>query len=105
MPRGAIWLGQVIAGPAIWAATFTLVYALHGIGCGHGWVAVATPAGSLHRLAMTLGWGAGLAGCALLLRRFPTADTRARALPRIGAWVGLGATAVTLFPLLVLSTC
>jgi hypothetical protein len=105
MARGAIWLGQVIAGPTIWAATFTLVYALHGTGCAQGWDAVATPLGSLHWLAMALGWGAGLAGCALLLRRFPTAETRARTLPRIGAWVGLGATAFTLFPLVVLSSC
>jgi len=105
MARGAIWLGQVIAGPTIWAATFTLVYALHGTGCVHGWDALATPLGSLHRLAMALGWGAGLLGSALLFAMFPASDTRVGTLPRAGAWIGLGATVFTLFPLLILSSC
>ncbi|MCC5988925.1 MAG: hypothetical protein JJT95_14690 [Pararhodobacter sp.] len=105
MARGALWLGQVLAGPAIWAVTFAAVYALHGTGCAQGWDAMATPVGSVHRLAMALAWGAGLLACGGLLLRFSGTETRWQALPRMGAWIGLGATLFSLFPLIVLPAC
>ena len=102
------WLFLSLAGPGIWAAGFALVYALHGTGCAQGWpeTKITGPL-DLHRAALWTGWLATLAAGALLLLRLPPAPQAAlpRCLPRTGAWIGLGATAFTLLPVAVATSC
>lgn len=88
------WLALLLAGPAIWAATFTAVYGLHGVACAD------PPAGAWARPAMLALWGLGLAAVALLLWR-----VRTDPLPRLGLWIGLVATAITLLPLALVRMC
>lgn len=98
-------LAWTLAGPTIWAVIFSLVYALHGAGCALGWQHVEAPLGSMHRLVLTLAWSAGLIACGLLLAVKPAAEGREAYLLRAGAWIGLGATLFTLFPVVFASTC
>jgi len=99
------WLMRALLGPAIWAATFSAVYALHGAGCARGWPDIATPLGSLHLVAMLVAWLVGALCGALVIRWLPAGGGLQHRLPRAGAWIGLGATLVTLFPVLVASSC
>ena len=100
---GVRWLIALIAGPTIWAAAFTAVYSLHGLGCSLGWTGIALGPLTLHRTLMLAAWVAGLlAGGALLIVTPATAENR---LPRLGMWIGLVATFFTLMPLLVASSC
>jgi hypothetical protein len=94
-----------LAGPMIWAVTFSLVYALHGAGCELGWTEVDLWFLSLHRLAMLGGWAAGLLAGGALLVWLPPGEGLFYWLPRAGAWTGFGATLFTLFPVIVTSTC
>lgn len=102
---GLYWLGLCILGPAIWAATFTAVYGLHGVGCVSGWP--QTPVGpvSLHRAAMLAPWGAGSLAGLILLLKLPRGRERAVWLPYAGAVTGLAATLFTLSPVVLASTC
>lgn len=103
------WLALSLAGPGIWAAGFTLVYALHGAGCARGWPdAAAWGAISVHSAALWAGWLATLAAGMLLLAVLPAGGPEAglyRRLPRAGALIGLGASVVTLLPVAVASSC
>lgn len=113
------WLGLSLAGPGIWAAGFVLVYALHGVGCAAGWPELSLAPGlDLHRAVLGAAWLATvLAGLALLValrsgearpgQRNTAAPGHGLAarLPRDGAWIGLGATLVTLLPVAVASSC
>ena len=108
------WLALMLAGPMIWAIGFSVVYALHGTGCARGWTDTAVAgSASLHVVALWSGWLITLAAGLLLLLALPPSRTAALApgggdsaqLPRIGAWIGLGATLFTLLPVAVASSC
>jgi len=102
------WLALSLAGPGIWAAGFSLTYALHGTGCAAGWPQIPAVAGlDLHRAALWSGWLATLVpGVALLLWLPPAQpDSLTRWLPRAGAWIGLVATLLTLLPVAVVRSC
>ncbi len=100
------WLGWTLASPILWAALFSAVYALHGIGCAQGWTVVATPLGPLHQVAMVILWLGGLILHALILLRLRGGGAaRTDRLPRMGAWIGFVASLVTLSPLVLISTC
>lgn len=103
------WLALSLAGPGIWAAGFSAVYALHGAGCARGWPGVAIVGGAdLHHTVLTAGWLVTLAAGAMLMVWLPrpaTGESLARYLPRTGGWIGLGATAVTLLPVLIATSC
>ncbi|WP_371347191.1 hypothetical protein [Ancylobacter sp. IITR112] len=102
---GMAWLGWLIAGPTLWAASFTLAYGLHGLGCELGWPGVALGPLSLHRLAIAATGLAGALACLVLLARARTALGPHAALPRLGLWIGLVATLFTLAPVLVATSC
>jgi hypothetical protein len=99
------FLTLILAGPMIWAVTFSLVYALHGAGCAWGWPEAEFGPLSLHRLAMLAAWGAGLLVCASLLAALPRGPGLRHWLPRACTWIGLGATLFTLFPVVVATSC
>ena len=101
----ARWLLRALIGPGLWAAGFAAVYGLHGMGCALGWNLQQIGPVSVHRAAMVAVWGATLAGCLLALRWLPPGPGLPRRMPRIGAWIGLGATIFTLLPLPVATTC
>jgi hypothetical protein len=100
--RWAVWM---LAGPVLWAGLFAAVYALHGLGCAWGWVSVATALGSLHIVAMSAVWLAGLVLHGLILWRIPYGSSREVRLQRYGAWIGMVASGLTLLPILLTSTC
>ncbi len=98
-------LALTLAGPTIWAAIFSAVYALHGVGCAMGWTEIDLVIGSLHRMAMASAWLVGILASVALLVHLPSGPALPHWLPRAGAWVGIGATLFTLFPILVTSSC
>ncbi|QTL03252.1 hypothetical protein J5J86_21285 [Aquabacter sp. L1I39] len=102
---GPAWLGWLIAGPTLWAVAFSASYGLHGLGCALGWPAIAIGPVSLDRAVILLVGLATLAACLALLARVKAHLGSEAALPRLGLWIGLGATAFTLAPVLVASTC
>ncbi len=97
-------LALFIAGPALWAVLFAAVYALHGIGCAG--LTGPESLGGLWRLVMAGVWIAGLGAHVALLRALPAGRGGAdRWLPLTGGWIGLGASAFTLFPVLIATSC
>lgn len=99
------WLWRALAGPILWAAMFSLVYALHGAGCNLGWQGRPVLGTDWHHMAMWLAWGAGLVGHGLILWLLPQGTGRPRQLIVLGGWIGLVSTAATLFPVIATSTC
>jgi len=102
------WLALVLAGPGIWAGGFAGVYALHGTGCAVGWPDTALAVGiDAHTGALWAGWLATLGAGGLLLRALPRPEGPGWPphLPRTGAWIGLAATAFTLSPVALASSC
>lgn len=99
---------RVLVSPLIWLATFSAVYGLHGLICGHGLTGmafgVALPSlllGAAYMLAI-------IAQLALLAAHYrwpsPSSDL-VRFVSRAGGWVGLIATIWTLLPVVSTSTC
>ncbi|WFE74316.1 hypothetical protein [Roseinatronobacter sp. S2] len=102
------WVALSLAGPTLWAVVFVAVYALHGVAC-----AGQPPAESLApetlgtgaRMGLIAVWVLGLLGHVVLLRALPAGPALSQYMPRAGAWIGLGATAFTLFPVLMITSC
>ncbi|MBA3623511.1 MAG: hypothetical protein M3496_07425 [Pseudomonadota bacterium] len=104
-----------MAGLIGWAAAFSLVYALHGIGCARGWDDIAAGPASLQRLVQVGAWLACLPPLAWLawwLRRqrqgLADAVPSQRLLTLLAetsAWVGLAATVYSLSPVATTSVC
>lgn len=100
------WVARMLAGPVLWAALFSAVYGLHGLGCAWDWPARQTPLGPLHPLGMTLLWLAGLAAHgALIVWNHSSGDGTPARLVRAGNWIGAVASAATLFPVIATSSC
>nr|WP_111298810.1 hypothetical protein [Paracoccus saliphilus] len=99
------WLARALAGPILWSGLFSLVYALHGAGCNLGWTDQPFLFTDLHHAAMWAVWLAGLALHLMLVVILPTGTGRARRVIVAGSWIGLVASAFTLFPVIATSTC
>ncbi|MDD7971357.1 hypothetical protein [Roseinatronobacter alkalisoli] len=98
------WLALSLAGPTLWAVMFTLLYAVHGTVCA-GSPGPESLTLRAHMLLVAL-WGGGLLAHGLLFRALPAGGQGvSRYLPRAGAWIGLVATAFTLFPVLMITSC
>lgn len=97
------WLGAFLAGPTLWAVVFVVVYSAHGVVCA----GIAGPEGLEHsaRIGLVVLWGLGLLAFWPLLRALPQGAGLAAQLPRAGAWIGLVATAFTLFPVAISTSC
>lgn len=100
-----------------WAAAFSWVYALQGIGCATGWDRVDLGSVSLQRAVLVVSWLAWSALLALWLRRVRVRRRHINSAPPAGAtplllrlaemsaWVGLVATIVSLAPAATHALC
>ncbi len=101
-----IALTRMVSGLALWAFGFSLLYALHGLGCSLGWTEPSLFALTRIKLLLIVAWsGLILAQAALIvwLRRY-----RGTQIDVIGiaiGWIGLFATVVGGFPILAISSC
>lgn len=97
---------QLSAGLILWAAGFSLLYALHGLGCESGWHSHAFLGGTLFRWIMVATWGAlclSTVAVALKSMRLPAGFPR-----KVGvaaAFAGLAAMVVTGAPVALTSAC
>ncbi len=84
---------RLLGGLTIWIGGFSLLYALHGLGCAAGWD--QRTAGPLTQLGMTLTgtWLALLAAAGMFIlalhRHPPPGDAIVRRIAFIGAWSGI----------------
>lgn len=100
---------RILSAPLLWLASFSAVYAVHGLVCGHD------ISGTLWEIPVSrlLLMGAYLVALvlqvalltALYLPRFYPASSFVRSVSHITGWVGLVATAWSLFPVMVTSSC
>ncbi|MDJ0278128.1 hypothetical protein QLH51_15120 [Sphingomonas sp. 2R-10] len=98
---------RMTAGLFHWAAAFSVLYGLHGIGCGSGWDRVAVAGTSLHRLLLIVAWVGGIAagaGLALWLRRTAGTGLLDRVAVMLG-WVGVAAIVVGGLPIVTIPAC
>lgn len=94
----------------VWLASFSLIYGLHGLGCAYGWTDLTGLGISLFRWTLLVAWFAAILAQLLLLgavRKQLSNQTSNfyRQVNLATAWSGLIATAWTLFPIAVSSTC
>jgi hypothetical protein len=94
-----------MVGPTLWALAFCVIYALHGFGCANGWTGVALPWGNLHYTVLIATYLVALALAALTLWRIPRGEGAKAQVIGAGGWIGLGGVALTLFPVLGVSSC
>lgn len=99
------WPAYALLGPGLWALAFAAVYALHGTGCALGWPAVPLLWGNLHTILLQGAWAVALLAAGTVLLLAPRAAGTGPAIARAGAWIGLIAVLLTLFPVLGLGTC
>ncbi|MEQ6332442.1 hypothetical protein [Sphingobium sp. MK2] len=99
-------LGRVTVGLWLWALAFSLLYALHGIGCAGGWHGWPLPGGSAFRWTMVVTWVCFALGGVVVLRwaaRLPKGLERR--LATVSALVGLAGTIITGSPVIFTSAC
>lgn len=99
------WLALLLMPLILWAVLFAAVYGLHGLGCAWGWPLVRAPLGSLQSVAMVVIWLGGLGLHLLILRATPHGAVLPDRLRRLAGWSGFGASLLTLWPMLVSSSC
>ena len=99
------WIVRACIGPALWALAFALIYALHGMGCARGWPDVSTPMGSLHAVVLIGAFVLALIVTGVALFKVPRGDGVKALVIAAGGWIGFGATLLTLFPVIGLSSC
>ena len=97
------WLALSLAGPTLWALLFVVVYGAHGIACAG--LSGPEALGTAGRASIVGLWLAGLAAHGALLLALPRHDGMQAQLPRAGAWIGLGASLFTLFPVALTTSC
>ena len=99
------WPLRALTGPALWALAFTTLYGLHGAGCAWGWAGRPGLFASLQITVLVLAYLLFLALGLCALRLTPQGPGREARIARAGSQIGLGATALTLFPVLITSSC
>lgn len=99
------WPWRALAGPSLWAVAFSMIYAVHGLGCAWGWPGRAAPIGDLHNFVLIMLWLVALAAASAILWHAPRGNRTSDRLIYAGSCIGLIATILTLFPVLGLTTC
>jgi len=100
---------RILAGPLAWLMAFSAVYGLHGLICGHQ-IDGAVPGLPLPRLLMVAAFLVSttvLAGVVWVLHapRFASTSPFVTFVSRTTGWVGLLATAWTLWPTVITTYC
>ena len=101
---------RILVAPLVWLASFSAVYGLHGLICGHGIGGSAFGLVSVPRLLMGGAYGLAVllqVGLILALHaaRFSSPSPFVRFVSRATAWVGLIASVWTLLPTVVTTYC
>lgn len=101
---------RILVSPVVWLASFSAVYALHGLVCQLDPGAPGLLGVSWSRITLVVAFVLAVlvqTGLLALLYspRFGAAPGFARSVSRMSGWVGLVATLWTLFPTLVISSC
>jgi len=99
-------LARASAGLLLWAFGFSLLYALHGLGCASGWSHVPLAGGSLFLWILGVTWI--LLGCgavAIIWWAWTRLAGFERRLAVASAFTGLVGTLVTGSPIALSSTC
>lgn len=99
------WIARALVGPTLWAVAFIVIYALHGVGCAQGWPAVRMPLGSLHQVVLVGAFVSALLVSGGALLWLPRGDGAKALVIGVGGWIGFGGILLTLFPVLVVSSC
>ncbi|WP_228242310.1 hypothetical protein [Porphyrobacter sp. GA68] len=97
---------KMVSGLIAWAVSFSVLYALHGLGCALGWTEQAVPGLTQARVVLLVTWILLIAAHGVLLVWL--LRSCATQMQRIGVaigWIGLGATIVTGLPILAISSC
>ena len=100
------FLLRVSAGLLLWAASFSLLYALQGLSCALRWSHILMPVGTVSSWALVMTWGIFTLIASLFIRkanRLPAGLERQLALS--SAIIGLVAIIVTGSPVLTTSSC
>lgn len=101
---------RILLAPLLWLASFSAVYGLHGLICGHGIEGTLFGLVSLQRVLMATAWLLAIAAQAVLLRvlhapRFASPSPFVGFVSRGTGWVGLVAAVWTLFPAVATTYC
>jgi hypothetical protein len=101
---------RILVAPLLWLASFSAVYGLHGLICGHGIEGTLFGLVSLQRVLMATAWLLAIAAQAVLLRalhapRFASPSPFVGFVSRGTGWVGLVAAVWTLFPAVATTYC
>lgn len=101
---------RILAAPLLWLASFSAVYGLHGLICGHGIAAEVLGLIPLQRVLMVTAWLVAIAAqtallTALYARRFASPSPFVGFVSHATGWAGLVATVWSLFPVVVTTYC
>ena len=101
-----ILLARVGAGLLLWAFGFSLLYALHGIGCAGGWHEVQMLGGTVFRWILVSSWVLlFLAGIAVIGLAWAAPSRFEKRVSLATALAGAGAILVTGSPVALTSAC
>lgn len=101
---------RILIAPLVWLASFSAVYGLHGLICGHGIDGTIFGLLSLPRALMALAYGlavlmqVGLVW-GLHAERYSSPSPFVRFVSRTTGWVGLAAAVWTLLPTITTTYC
>lgn len=101
-----IALVRMVSGLVLWAASFSVLYALHGLGCSLEWTDVVAFGLAQVKAALIATWGGLIVAHGLLvvwLRRFR--ETQIDRIAIAIGWIGLFATLVGGLPVFAISSC
>jgi len=101
---------RILIAPLVWLASFSAVYGLHGLICGHGIGGEVFGMISLQRVLMATAWLVVLGIQVGLLwtlhaPRFASGSSFVTFASRATGWTGLVATAWSLFPTVTTTYC
>ncbi|MDO9607922.1 MAG: hypothetical protein Q7J26_05320 [Brevundimonas sp.] len=101
---------RILIAPLVWLASFSAVYALHGLICGHGIDGTVFGFLSLPRMLMGAAYGAAVLVQLGLIwglhsERFSSPTPFVRFVSRATGWVGLVAAIWSLLPTVTTTYC
>lgn len=100
---------RILISPLVWLASFSAVYGLHGLICGHG-IEGDLLGFPLQRVLMVAAYAAAILLQVMLVAglsapRFSSPSAFVRFVSRATAWVGLVATVWSLLPVVTTTYC